>query len=168
MGECCESDAPTLADSADHIADRHPSLGEEHLVEGGIAVHLHERTHLDARLVHVDHEIGNALVLRHVEVGPRNEDRPVRLHGARGPQLLTGDHPLVTVEVRSSGEPRKVGAVSGLAEQLAPAVLTRERGTQQARLDVVAAVLEQRRGCERHRAASGHTDCLDAVELCVH
>ena len=39
-------------------------LLHEHLVEHGVAGHLHQRADLDALLVHVDAEVGDALVLR--------------------------------------------------------------------------------------------------------
>ena len=54
---------PAVVGRPDDVLVRHHRVGEEHLVEGGAAVHLLERAHVDARLVHVDDEVGDALVL---------------------------------------------------------------------------------------------------------
>ena len=49
---------------------RHADVGEEHLVEHRAAGDLLQRPDLDARLVHVDREVRDALVLGHVGIGP--------------------------------------------------------------------------------------------------
>src|SRR5690606_34518563 len=57
---------PAVVHVADAVLVGHLGVGEEHLVEHGVAGHLLERPDLDARLVHVDGEPGDALVLRGV------------------------------------------------------------------------------------------------------
>ena len=42
----------------------HTDLVEEHFVESGAAVHLFEWANLDVRVMHVDDEAGEPLVLR--------------------------------------------------------------------------------------------------------
>ena len=49
-------------------------IGEEYLVERGVAVHLLERMDLHAGLLHVEDEIGQALMLGHVPVGARQQE----------------------------------------------------------------------------------------------
>ena len=50
---------------------------EEHLVEHGVTGQLAQRPHLDARLVHVDREPGDALVLRNLGVRARDQHAEV-------------------------------------------------------------------------------------------
>ena len=56
-----------------------------------------QRADLDALLVHVDAEVGDALVLGHVGVGAGDEHAEVGDLAAGGPHLLAGDDPLVAV-----------------------------------------------------------------------
>ena len=78
---------------------------------------------VDAGLVHVDGEVGDALVLGHVGVGAGDEHAEVGDLAARGPHLLTVDDPLVAVAARPCVETGEVGAGAGLAEELAPRLL---------------------------------------------
>ena len=71
---CC---GPPITASSD------AGLGEEHLVEQGPPGELAQGPHVDAGLVHVDREVGDALVLGDVGIGPgdqhargRRSDRP--------------------------------------------------------------------------------------------
>src|SRR5437867_1468174 len=54
---------PSLVLPADQVCLGHPHVDEEHFVEVPMAVHEHERPHRDARRLHVDEEIADALVL---------------------------------------------------------------------------------------------------------
>ena len=83
---------------------------EEHLVEEGPAGHLLQRAHVDARLVHVDGEVGDALVLGHLGVGAGDEHAEVGDLAARGPHLLAVDDPLVAVLDGPAVEAGEVGA----------------------------------------------------------
>jgi hypothetical protein len=73
---------PAAADLADQPVAVDVRAGEEHLVEAVRAVHLMQRAHLDAGLVDVDDEVAEALVLRHADVGPREQHAAV---GELGP-----------------------------------------------------------------------------------
>ena len=113
-------DRPAVVDAADGGVDRHPHVGEEHLVEHGASGELAQRPDLDAGLVHVDREVGDALVLGHVGIGAGEQHAEVGPVAARGPHLLAVDDPLVAVELGAGVEPGEVGAGARLAEQLAP------------------------------------------------
>ena len=126
-------------------------VGEEHLVELGVAGDLAQGAHLDARRVHVDDEVRHAPVLGHVGVGAGQEHAPARRVGQGRPHLLAVHHPLVTVAHRPGGEPGHVGSRPGLAEELAPDLLAREQGAQVAGPLLVGAVREDRGG--RHAVA---------------
>ena len=106
---------------------------EEHLVERRVLVHLVHRADLDAGLVHRQHEVADAAVLRDVRVGAGQQQAEVGVVGARAPQLLAVDDPLVAVALGVGGQPGEVGPVGRLAEQLAPRVLAGDRARQQPR-----------------------------------
>jgi hypothetical protein len=63
---------------ADQLVVGHEDFVKEHFVELGVAGELHQRPDLDAGRLHVDHEIRDALVLRHVGVGAGEADPPPR------------------------------------------------------------------------------------------
>src|SRR3546814_8363052 len=62
-----------------------------------LPIYLLEGAHLDAGLIHVDHEVGDALVLGHVGCGAGDEDPPAGELRTGGPHLLAVDDPLVPV-----------------------------------------------------------------------
>ena len=101
---------PALADVADAVGVGHPHLGQVDLVELGLAGHLAQRPHLDARRVHVEGEVGHALVLGRLGVGAGDEHAPVGEVGQRVPHLLPGDDPLVAVAHGPGGQAGQVGA----------------------------------------------------------
>ena len=146
-------DAPAVAGPADEVRRRDAGVGQEHLVERRVLVHLVHRADLDAGLVHRQHEVADAAVLRHVGVGAGEQQPEVGVVGARAPQLLAVDDPLVAVLLGVRRQAGEVGAVRRLAEQLAPRVLARDGARQQAALLLVGAVGEQRRRGEAHAAA---------------
>ena len=97
---------------------------------------------VDTRLAHGEHEAGDAAMLGHVPVGAREQKPPVGVMRARAPHLLTVEHPLVAVTIGAGREAGEIGAASGLAEQLAPRDLTRERRAQETLLQLVGTVRE--------------------------
>ena len=121
---------PAVVLVADEVLGRQAHVGEEHLVEGVGAGHLHDRADLDAGRVHRADEVGDALVLRHIGVGAGDEDAELGEVGQRGPDLLAVDHVLVAVADRPGAEVGEVGAGAGLAEQLAPDLLAGEQRQQ--------------------------------------
>ena len=86
-------DPPALADVADAVGVGHPDLGHVDLVELGLAGDLAQRPDLDAGGVHVEGEVGQALVLGCLGVGAGHEHAPVGDVGERVPHLLAGDRP---------------------------------------------------------------------------
>ena len=82
--------SPTCADPVG-VGD--PHVGQEHLVELGLAGELPQRPDLDAGGGHVHGEVGEALVLGHVGVGAGDQQRPPGQVRRGGPHLLPGDHP---------------------------------------------------------------------------
>ena len=73
-------DHPPVALAADEIGVGDDGVVEEDLVEDVVAGHLPQRPDLDARLVQLEREPRDALVLRHVEVGAGEEHPVVALH----------------------------------------------------------------------------------------
>ena len=113
MGEGAPSDSPTLADFADDVLVRHPSIAHEHLVEGRVVVHLQDRPGFDTLLAHVEKEVRDARVLRDIPVGAGHEDRHVGVIGRGVPDLLTVDDPLVAVARGRGLEPGEIGTGAG-------------------------------------------------------
>ena len=101
---------PAVVQAADDGVVGDAGVAEEDLVEHGVAGHLHQRADLDAGLVHVDGELGDALVLGHVGVGAGDEHADVGGLAERGPHLLAVDDPLVAVLDGPGGEAGEVGA----------------------------------------------------------
>ena len=117
---------PTLVEVTDDVCRRDTGFVDEDLVEERLAGHLDQRTHGDARLVHVDREVGDALVLRGIGIGSGDEHAHVGDLAAGGPDLLAGDDVLVTVLLGLAGEAGEVRSGARLGEQLTPADRTVE------------------------------------------
>src|SRR4029450_10575466 len=96
---------------------------EDALVDPGPARHLAEQHDLDARLLHVDDEVGDAGVLGLVGIGAGDEHRQVGDLAPGGPHLLAVHNPLLAVLFGTALQPGEIGPGAGLAEQLAPAAL---------------------------------------------
>ena len=115
-----------------------------------------ERTDVDAVLVHVDREVGDALVLGDVGVGAGDQHAEVGDLAAGGPHLLAVDDPLVAVEHRLGLQAGEVGAGAGLAEQLTPRLLAGDDVADVA-LDLLLGPVggDRRRGEQQAEAARG-------------
>ena len=72
---------PAVADAADDVGVGDPRLLDEDLVELALAGDLDQRPDLDALLLHVHQEVGEALVLGGVGVGAGDEHAPLRVLG---------------------------------------------------------------------------------------
>ena len=117
-------DLPAVADLADPVRVRDPRVGQEDLVELGLAGELAERADLDPGRGHVEGEVTQAAVFRHVGVGSGDQDGPAGLVRQRGPYLLPGNDPVAARLADRAGRERgEVAAGAGLAEQLAPDLL---------------------------------------------
>ena len=138
---------------------------EEHLVEHGVAGHLAQRPHLDAGLVHVDREPGDALVLRRVGIGAGEQHAHVGGLAQRGPHLLAVDDPLVAVADGPRREAGEVGAGARLAEELAPRPLARD-DVADVGVDLLAgAVGRDRRRREQQPEPDGAPDGAERGDL---
>ena len=147
MRQRCDRHLPSLADLADLTLGRDDGVGEKHLVEGCVAVHLLQLPHFHAALAHVEDEIRQSLVLRGIPVRAREQQAVVGVVGARGPDLLAIDDPVLAVEVGARSSTGEIGPAAGFAEQLAPGVFAGEDAAQVLLLLRIAAVFEQgRRG----------------------
>ena len=123
-------DAPAVAGVAHQIGGWNASIGEEHLVERRVAVHLEDRANLHTRLLHRQDEVADALVLGDVPVGAGEQHAVIGVVGARVPHLLAVDDPVVAVTDSGRAQPGEVGTGAGLAEQLGPRDLAGDRRTQ--------------------------------------
>ena len=74
-----DRDRPAVVLAADDVLVGDPRLLDEQLVELRLAGDLAQRPDLDAVLLHVHQEVGQAAVLRRVRVGARDEHAPLRL-----------------------------------------------------------------------------------------
>ena len=117
---------------ADDVVVRDARVGDEDLVERRMAVHLAQRPHHHAGLVHRQDEVGDPAMLGGVPVGAREEQAEAR-RGARS---------CSTASVRSRStrrrrgracvdRPGEVGSAAGFAEQLAPRVLAGDGSAEQ-------------------------------------
>jgi hypothetical protein len=122
---------------------------------------------LNAGLLHVEDEVGKALVLGHVPVGARQEQAPMRLVRRGGPDLLAVDHPLVALPVGARHRARHVRAAARLAEQLAPGVLAGQDALQELLLMEIRAVRQDGRRRQGADAGLGDADGADLAELLV-
>ena len=129
-GEYGHADTPAAVQRAEQVLGGQLHIGEEHLVELGLAGHLPQRPDLDAGEIHRTEEERDALVLLRLRVGASHEDAPVAVAPATAPHLLAVHHEPVAVALGLRGEPTEIAAGAGLAEQLAPQPVGRERGAE--------------------------------------
>src|SRR2546429_3815200 len=155
-------DPPAVADRPEPVRVRDPYVGQEHLVELGLAGDLPQRPYLHAGRGHVTDEVRDPVVLGYVRIGTGDEDREARLVRHRRPHLLPVDDPAIAcaksgprsfvlrpgpgVEHRPGTQRGEVGAGTGFAEQLAPHLLTGPQWTEEPLALLVRTVPEDRRG----------------------
>ena len=142
-------DLPAVVDAADDGVLRAAGVVEEHLAELGGAVGLHDATHLDAGLTHRHQHVGDAGVLLHVLIGPRQQEAVVGVVALGGPHLLAVDDPFVAVEHGGGLQRREVGARVRLGEALAPAGGAAEDAGQELLLLLLGPPLQDGRTDER-------------------
>ncbi len=143
-------DPPAGPDVAQPVGVGDAGVGDEHLVELGLAGQLAQRADLDPGRVHVEHEVAQPGVLGRVGVGAGEQQRPAGVVRERGPHLLPGDHPVVAVADGAGGQVGQVAARAGLAEELAPDVFG-----QPERLEPAVHLLVGAEGDDRGR---GHAE----------
>ena len=130
-----------------------------------MAVHLLERLHRDAGLMHVHDEKGQAGMLGLVPVGARQQQSEVGLLRPRSPELLAVDHIVVALAIGAGDRPGGVRPAAGLAEELAPGFFAGHAGTQKPFLLLIGAVRQDGRGRQHANANPGHAHRTDALEF---
>ena len=104
-----ERNAPAVIHRAETLTVGHAQIGEKDFVEPALPVRLFDRTHLDARRMHVDPEHGEPLVLGDRRIRARDKDAVVGML-RRCPDFLPIDHPFVALLLGAGARARKVGA----------------------------------------------------------
>ncbi len=100
--------APSVACATCHPAFSAPTrfaagivdVVEEHLAEVRIPDRLADRPDLDAGCRHIQQEVRNAVALGRIRIGPGQQQAPVGVGSAAGPQFLAVDDVVVTVAPR--------------------------------------------------------------------
>ena len=146
---------PALALLAEQVRGRHLDVGEEDLVELGLAGDLPQRPHLDPGRVHVHGHVREALVARRVRVAEADEDAPVGDVRERRPDLLAVEDEHVAAPLHPRAHRCEVGAGIRLGEALAPDLLGGQDLRQVRLLLLLGAVRHDRRP---GHAESDHAD----------
>jgi len=123
-------DPPAVVLLADAVGHRHPGPVQEDLAEVRLPVHGLHGPHLDAGLVHMEDEPGDAPVLGRVGVGPHQQFAVVGHVRPGAPDLLAAHDVLVALPHGPGGQRGQVGAGAGLGEALAPDAVAAENPRQ--------------------------------------
>ena len=160
--------APSVACATCHPAFSAPTrlaagivdVVEEDLAEVRIPDRVADRPHLDSGRRHVQQEVRNALALGGIGVGAGQQQAPVGVHTAAGPQLLAVDDEGVALAARGGAQAGQIGSGLRFGEALHPDLAVEDRGKVAAALFVGArrpAASTRRGGCRRTRApAAAH------------
>src|SRR5262245_21510355 len=147
VGEDRHRDPPALADLADQVLLRHAGVLEEDLAELALAGDLAQRPHRDAGGVELAEDERDAAVAV-PRIGAAEHEDPVGPWTESGPHLLAVQDEVVAVEHGAGLERRQVTARARLAEPLAPDLVAREHGRDEAPALRLAAVVNERRAEE--------------------
>src|SRR4029077_17405661 len=143
VGQHRHGDAPALADLADQVVLRHPRVLEEDLAELALAGDLPERSDGDARRVQLAEHEGDAAVAV-LRIGATEDEDPGGPGTEGGPDLLPVQHEVIAVEEGAGLERGQIAAGARLAEPLAPDLVTREHGRNEAPALRLAPVVDER------------------------
>ena len=102
-----------------------------------------QRAHGDARAVHRNQQIGDAIRRPVAIAGSHQREHPVRPVGHRGPHLLAGHAIHVAVANRARRERRKVASRTRFGESLAPELVGAQQGLEEAILLLLRTVRYQ-------------------------
>ena len=148
-------DLPSRVLGADEVGGRDPDVVEEHLAEVRIPDRVADRPHVDSGCGHVHQEVRNALALGSVGIGAGQQQAPVGMHTAAGPQLLAVDDVVVALASRRwcAGWPDRIRPPA----RRSPAPRSRRRGSREGGGGAVLrcprpAGSTRRGGCRRTRA----------------
>ena len=158
VGQRRTGHGPALPLDPHDVLRRHEHVGQENLVELGVARHLHERAHVDARIGHVDDQRGDPLLgAGRIDLGAGQAQAPGGELGVGRPDLAAR-HLEAPLDRRGPrGEGGQVAAGVGLAEELAPDLPRREDGRQVAQPLVLGAVGQE---CRAHQVDADPVDGL--------
>ena len=147
IGELARRLLPGAVDLAEHVILRHEEVGEDDLVELVLAGDLADRVHLDARLLHLDQKLGQAVTA--VFLGrlrrPEDRDHVVGDMRRRGPDLGAVDEIAAVGLGRARLRGEQVGAGVRLAHADRKADLAAADARQDVHLDVFRGVFQQHR-----------------------
>ena len=107
-------------------------------------------------------------MLGRVPVGARQQQAPLRMMGAGGPQLLTIHQPALAVAVSTGGCTGQIGTTARFAEQLTPTVFAAQNTAQKTQLVIIGAVFEQGRGRQQADADTRYADRPARFEFFFH
>ena len=155
-------DVPAPVLLIDEVALFSARVGEVGLAEGRVAADQLDRPRLHARLVHIEQNEADALVLRRVGISTDEAEDPVGLVGVAGPDLLTVDDIVIAPIHRLRLQAGEVGARARLRIALAPANLAADDRRQMLLLLVLGAELQQRRAEHPNAEAVQRRASVDA------
>ena len=112
-GECT---GPASADLAQPVGIRHYGVIKENLVEVPAAIHLFDGANFHAALAHVNHKERKTSIFGDGGIGPGQYHTVIRVLGARGPNFLTIENPVVAVRFCAGAQSRHIGAGTRFAE----------------------------------------------------
>jgi hypothetical protein len=174
VGELARRLLPRAVDLAEKMVLRDEGVSEHHLVEVVLAAHLQDRVDADARRLHVDQELREA-VAAVVGGRRRSAEEPqhvVGLVGVAGPDLGAVDDKAVARGNRTSFSREEVRARAGLAHADAEAQLAVADARQEVGLDVLGRVPQEHRAAlavgdevQPHRGIGGEEFLGDDVAL---
>src|SRR5689334_5284677 len=113
-------DLPAVTDRTEHVGRADLDAVEEDLVELRLAVHLSERSHVDAGATHGENEARQPAAALFRRSRSSEEECEIGVVRAARPHLLTLYTPATGDRVGSGREPAEVGTGSGLREELTP------------------------------------------------
>src|ERR1700723_3273035 len=114
MLERSTRDNPTFAALADNPAGGGLRIVKEEFVKARGAGHLAYRPARDARLIEIDQQIRNALVLGRLGFGAHQREHVRSIAALRGPGFLAIDDPMITLQACTRTNRSEVRTRSGL------------------------------------------------------
>ena len=179
--ERAHRDLPPLVVAPEAAVDGDAGVGEEDVVQHGVAGEVADRPAFDAGRLDVDDERGDALVLgvafERGGIGTEEEQTEAREVGGADPRLLAVHDVVVAGPVvapdRGGAHVGQVGARLGLAEALAPVLVGAEDPGEPTLLLLLGAPLEDHRADLPHPvgvvdAGSAHARHLLGVDRVLH
>ena len=113
---------------ADEVGGRDLDIVEEHLAEVGVADRIADGPHLDAGRGHVQQKVRNTFALGGFGVGAGQQQAPVCVHAATGPQLLAVDDVAVADLARRGPQAGQIRTRLGFGEALHPDLAVEDGG----------------------------------------